>query len=114
MKTSLTETSLPGTAVAQHALPAATKDSDVLKVKQNAEGDDSVESGDSEIQSGSGDEAQIASKVESVNKPSKVKSRILIEKDRNKIAETVKKSKVARIKEKLTKNSASKSQTSGS
>jgi len=113
MKTSLTETSLPGTAVAQHALPAATKDSDVLKVKQNAEGDDSVESGDSEIQSGSGDEAQIASKVESVNKPSKVKSRILIEKDRNKIAETVKKSKVARIKEKLTKNSASKSQTSG-
>ena len=114
MKTTLTETSLPGTAVAQHSLPAATKESDVSKIKQNADGDDDEESGDNESQSGSGDEAEIAAKIETANKPSKVKSTILVEKDRNKIAETVKKSKVAKDKGKAIKNNgSSKNQSSG-
>ena len=103
MKSSIQQSSLPGIAVAQSSLPAATKESDGGHVTSNR-GEETA-SGDDEEMSGSGDVEE--KKDENANKPSKVKSKIHVEKDKNKIAESVKKSKIAKNDEKEEKNEKS-------
>eukprot|EP00795_Rhopilema_esculentum_P012802 gene12802-3541_t len=94
MNRSFKETSLPGTAVAQSSLPAATKASDAKQTKSAVETD--VEGSGEDDDETSGSETTDTKEDENANKPSKVKSKIHVEKDKNKIAETVKKSKVTK------------------
>ena len=94
MNRSFKETSLPGTAVAQSSLPAATKASDAKQTKSAVESD--VESSGEDDDEISGSETTDTKVDENANKPSKVQSKIHVEKDKNKIAETVKKSKVTK------------------
>ena len=103
MKSSIQQSSLPGIAVAQSSLPAATKESDGGHVT-SSRGEETA-SGDDEEMSGSGNVEE--KKDENANKPSKVKSKIHVEKDKNKIAESVKKSTVAKNTEKEKKNEKS-------
>lgn len=108
-KATLSETSLPGAAVAQNSLPAATKESDALKTRGSVDEEDDVESGENDDVSGSGEQAKIGGKDD--NNPSKVKSHVLVEKDKNKIAETVKKSKVIKNRGKQRHEAEGKNQS---
>lgn len=99
MKHTIQQASLPAAAVAQTSLPAATIESDS---GSSASGDSSDQVADDSA-SGSGlDEEgnkpmQAKSKNEDANKPIKVKSKNFYEKDKNKIAENVKKSTPATV-----------------
>eukprot|EP00794_Sanderia_malayensis_P016852 gene16852-18551_t len=109
-----TQLSLPATSVAQSALPAATKDTD-----ESFSSSQSSQSGD-QGSGGSGDEEEADSdeeaeedddeKPQKAVKPADVKSKVKVEKDKNKIAETVKKSIKGSVEKdkrnKITKNKA--------
>eukprot|EP00794_Sanderia_malayensis_P016859 gene16859-18560_t len=109
-----TQLSLPATSVAQSALPAATKDTD-----ESFSFFQSSQSGD-QGSGGSGDEEEADSdeeaeedddeKPQKAVKPADVKSKVKVEKDKNKIAETVKKSIKGSVEKdkrnKITKNKA--------